>query len=80
MAAYLTLPGEESDRVARSERTPEGMVIDYAKDGREVGIEILDSCPETLEALLALMKHLGVPDAEREIQPLRQQMAAASAR
>jgi hypothetical protein len=38
-AAYLYLPRRAVDRSARTEKREPGMVIDYAADGRPIGIE-----------------------------------------
>ncbi|HUT01045.1 MAG TPA: DUF2283 domain-containing protein [Phycisphaerae bacterium] len=77
LAAYLTLPRREGDHVARSKSTPEGLVIDYAEDGREIGIEIPTPCGESMEALLAKMKELDLEDAESELRPMQRALAPA---
>ena len=38
-AAYLYLPRRPGDSSARTEKREAGMVIDYAADGRPIGIE-----------------------------------------
>jgi uncharacterized protein YuzE len=75
LAAYLTLGREEGHRVARSERTPQGLVIDYDADGKEIGIEVPTPCAETVQALLAKMRELNLEDPERELSPMRRAMA-----
>ena len=75
MAAYLALPERRSVPVARSREAPEGLVVDYDKEGHEIGIEIVDPCPEVLEELLKLTRKLGVPNAEEEVDPLRRELA-----
>ncbi len=46
LAAYYYLPRREGDRSARTERADGGLVVDYASDGRAIGIEI--TCPDRL--------------------------------
>lgn len=40
-AAYLFLPRRPGDRSVRTERFSDVLVIDYAADGRAIGIEIV---------------------------------------
>ncbi len=40
IAAYLYLPREAGDASVRSERREEGLIVDFAADGRAIGIEI----------------------------------------
>ncbi len=72
MAGYLTLPRKEGDRAVRSRKTEEGLVIDYAPDGRVIGVEIPAPTPEAVRALVHMMKDLDCPDPEKELSPLRQ--------
>ena len=41
IAAYLYLHREASDKAARSRKAGPELVVDYAADGRPIGIEIL---------------------------------------
>ena len=75
IAGYLSLPGEGVGPVARRMEMPEGLVVDYDEEGREVGVEIVDPCPEAVEALFRLVDELHLPDAEEELAPLRRQVA-----
>jgi len=47
-AGYLHLPRQEGDRVARSRKAAAELVVDYAADGRAIGIEIVS--PSTISA------------------------------
>jgi uncharacterized protein YuzE len=47
-AAYLYLPRKPGDKSVRSERQPSGLLIDYAEDGRPIGIEITAPSKVTL--------------------------------
>lgn len=40
IAAYLYLPRRSGDVSVRTERRAEGLLIDFAADGRAIGIEI----------------------------------------
>ena len=40
LAAYLYLPRRTSDKSHRSERAEAGLVIDFARTGKPIGIEI----------------------------------------
>ena len=75
LAGYLYLPRKAGDRVARSARTDQGLVLDYAGDGRLIGIELPDPTPDALGALLGKMKELHCADPEQELRPLMQALA-----
>ena len=72
MAGYLYLPRRANDRAARSRITESGLVIDYASDGRPIGVEIPNPTPKSLEALIELMRKLDCPNPELELGPLRE--------
>jgi len=78
MAGYVTLPRKEGDRAVRSRKTDEGLVIDYASDGRVIGVEIPTPTGEALQALLRIMKDLDCPEPEKELRPLQQVLAATA--
>ncbi len=70
-AAYLYLPRKPGDKSARTERREGGLLIDFAADGRPIGIEI--TAPErflrdVLNRVLAELKQ--EPVTERELAPL----------
>ena len=75
LAGYLYLPREASDRAVRSRTTESGLVLDYASDGRLIGVEIPDPTPESLEALTELMRDIECADPELELMPLRRELA-----
>ena len=71
LAGYLHLPRHDGDVAARSERADEDLVIDYAADGRPIGIELLSPATLTLEALNAVLAALKLPPAARsDLTPL----------
>jgi len=71
-AAYLYLPHAPGEKSARTEASPDGLlVVDYATDGRPIGIEITAPDAVSLDRLNGLLAHLGQPPLpEREFRPL----------
>jgi uncharacterized protein YuzE len=71
LVAYLYLPRSPGDRSVRTERREGGLLIDYAADGRPIGIEI--TAPEGLlrEILNGVLADLNQePVTDRELAPL----------
>ena len=71
-AAYLYLPRPTGERSVRTEASPDGLlVVDYATDGRPIGLEITAPEAVTLERINGLLGALGQPLlSEREFRPL----------
>ena len=71
LAAYLYLPRNVGDTSAKSVKCEGGLILDYAADGRPIGVEISAPRATTLEALNRVLAaaHVGPVSAE-EIQPL----------
>ena len=71
IAAYLYLPrrpGEKSHRTAKAER---GLVIDFNRSGKPIGIEITAPTKLTLAAMNKVLKSLGLPTLKRaDLAPL----------
>lgn len=72
-AAYLYLPRTAAEKSARTEASPDGiLVIDFAADGHPIGIEITAPSAVTLDRLNATLHRLGQPPLPAdEFQPLR---------
>jgi uncharacterized protein YuzE len=72
LAAYLYLAHPTGERSAKTEASPDGLVVvDYAADGRPIGIEITAPQAVTLERLNGLLRELGqLPLPEAEFRPL----------
>ena len=71
LAAYLYLPRRMDDRSVRTERKEGGLLIDYAADGRPIGIEITAPSQLTLESLNAALASIHCAHATpAELQPL----------
>ena len=70
-AAYYHLPRMADDTSAKSRGAESGMVIDYASDGRAIGIEITEPALLTLEDLNRVLHELGLPEAtDADLAPL----------
>ncbi len=71
LAAYYYLPRRDGDRSARTERADGGLLIDYAPDGRPIGIEITAPSHLKLSQLNAVLERLGLPAlAKTDLAPL----------
>ena len=71
LAAYFFLRGG-SEKSFRSARREPGIVVDFAVDGRAIGVEIVSSSVVTLESLNQVLAELGeAPATDTEIRPLR---------
>jgi uncharacterized protein YuzE len=72
LAAYYYLPRRSGDRSHRTQRAGSGLLVDYAKDGRPLGIEITAPTRTSLAAINKLLRELGAKPMKRaEIAPLR---------
>jgi hypothetical protein len=65
-AAYLQLPRTGGQRVVRSRREEHGMVVDLARDGTPLGIEITVPGAVKLADVNRLLKALGAPTITKE--------------
>lgn len=71
LAAYLYLPRRDGDSAARTEPAGHGLLIDFADDGRPIGIEITSPNALTLDAINAVLARLALPQATpTELNPL----------
>ena len=65
---YLSDPKEKSDRTRRVEP---GMVLDFNKDGKLIGIELLAPSLVTVDAINTILKEYGLePVKESALAPL----------
>lgn len=71
-AAYLYLSHATGEKSARTEASSDGLlVVDYARDGRPIGVEITSPDAVTLDRINGLLAGLGQPPlAEQEFRPL----------
>ncbi|MBK8096582.1 MAG: DUF2283 domain-containing protein [Planctomycetes bacterium] len=71
LAAYFYLPRRDGDRSVRTERVAGGLVIDFASDGRPIGIEITAPSRLVLGELNQVLSNLGQsPVAREDLVPL----------
>ena len=71
LAAYYYLPRRSQDRSYRTRRAAPGLLVDYARGGRPLGIEITAPAKVSLAAINRLLKELGQRPMKRaEISPL----------
>ena len=81
MAAYLYLPRKEGDRAARSREARPGLVVDYAEDGRPIGIEIVSPSAISEALINDVLADIGqAPLTEEDLAPLRRTQAASGGR
>lgn len=72
LAAYYYLPRRGGDRSARCVRVEPGLIIDYTRGGRPIGIEITAPRQLSVAALNRVLKGLGHPVVRRsDLTPLR---------
>jgi uncharacterized protein YuzE len=72
LAAYLFLARRAGDRSARTERFSESLMIDYAADGRAIGIEIVHPQAVTEADINRALAHVHEsPLPKEEFAPLR---------
>jgi hypothetical protein len=71
IAAYYYLPRNPKDKSRRTKRVEPGLVIDFARDGRPIGIEILAPNKLTLTTFNRVLRDLGFPLLKRvDLAPL----------
>lgn len=71
IAAYYYLPRRTRDKSYRTRRVEPGLVIDFARTGKPIGIEILAPDNLTLVAFNRVLRELGFPPVKRaDLAPL----------
>ncbi len=71
LAAYFHLPRAGERKSARSRRVECGLVIDYARSGRAIGIEITAPSQLSVDVFNAVLRELGEgPVCEADFAPL----------
>lgn len=72
LAAYLYLPRRPTDKSYRTQRAAPGLVIDFNKSGRPIGVEITAPAKLSAAALNRVLRRLGLPTVTRaDLAPLR---------
>ncbi len=71
IAAYYYLPRREGQKSYRTKRVEPGMVVDFSRSGKPIGIEITTPGKVTLEAFNQLLGELGLaPLKHDDLAPL----------
>lgn len=71
LAAYYYLPRRAGDRAVRTRRGPSGLVVDYARGGRAIGIEITAPALLSLAAMNGVLRSVGQAPVKRaELSPV----------
>lgn len=72
LAAYLYLPRRPNDKSHRTKRVEPGLVIDFNRSGKPIGIEITAPAKLSASALNRVLRRLGLPPVRRgDLAPLR---------
>ncbi len=70
-AAYLYLPRRPGEKSYRMERVEPGLVIDFNRRGKPIGIEITAPSCVTLRGVNRVLRELGLPTLKRvDLAPL----------
>ncbi len=71
LAAYLYLPRRSGDRSSRAEQVAPGLIVDFHRDGRPIGIEITAPGRVSLASVNRVLRGLGLPAAKKaDLAPL----------
>ena len=70
-AAYISLARRPGEKSARSQEVAPEIVVDFARDGRPIGVEIVSPDATPVDEILAVFDRLGLgrPDLS-ELAPL----------
>ena len=72
LAAYLYLPREGDEKSARTEQAAPGLLIDFAADGRPIGLEVTTPGKVSAATINRVLSGLGLsPLPEADLAPLR---------
>jgi len=72
IAAYYYLPRRPTDKSCRTKRVEPGLVIDFARGGKPIGIEILAPDKLTLTTFNRVLRELGFPPLKQaDLAPLK---------
>jgi Protein of unknown function (DUF2283) len=72
LVAYLYLPRKPSDKSHRTATAAPGLVIDFNRSGKPIGIEITSPAKLSAAALNRVLRRLRLPTVTRaDLAPLR---------
>jgi len=66
VAAYYYQPRLPGQRSVRTRRVEPGLLIDFAKDGRPIGVEITAPSVLSVTAFNRVLRELGIAPVKRE--------------
>lgn len=70
LAAYLYLPRQPGDYSARTAKHEGGIIIDYAPDGRPIGVEITSPSNVSLAVINQIVSQVDEPAQPSDFAPL----------
>lgn len=72
LAAYYYLPRRPGQKCLRTVEVEPGLLVDYGRGGKPIGIEITAPGRLTLAKMNRLLRELGQPEMKRtDLAPLR---------
>jgi uncharacterized protein YuzE len=72
VAGYYYLPRRPGERSVRTTRVEPGLVIDFSRTGKPIGIEITAPEQITVSLFNRVLKNLGLPALKRtDLAPLK---------
>ena len=72
LAAYYYLPRRARDKSHRTSQPAPGLIIDYTRSGKPIGIELSAPSRVSVTALNRVLRELGFPPVSRaDLAPLR---------
>lgn len=72
LAAYLYLPRRPADKSYRTARVQPGLIIDFSRSGRPIGIEITAPAKLSAATLNRVLRRFGLPTVTpADLAPLR---------
>ena len=72
IAAYLYLPRRPADKSYRTTKASPGLLVDFNRQGKPIGIEITAPQKATAAALNRVLRDLGLPPIKTtDLAPLR---------
>lgn len=72
IAAYLYLPRASRDKSYKTTRATGGLIVDFTRNGKPIGIEITAPGKATATAVNRVLKELGFPSiTQADLAPLR---------
>lgn len=71
-AAYIYLDRRPGEKAVRTEEVTSDLLVDYAEDGRALGIEVVTPEAVAVEEILKVFDKLGLGrPSESELEPLQ---------